>query len=229
MSSFDYAGHEPSRPISRATLAALVAAGLTIAVTAGALLAKAWPSRNDPDGLISIMVGKRTLVAPAQAFAFGLPEYGSVEQVDLALAWPGMGPAARVMKGPNGKSTEAPRAGQLLVSIGAADQSPDPSVRPALLYGRFLEPTVWTYPGDLLARRFRADSPYAGEELVILPPDGKLFAARCPIVDDGPGNRCVVAWRRRGLDIVLSFDRAILAEAATLREQFLTWFERSVR
>ena len=44
---------------------------------------------------------------------------------------------------------------------------------------RFLEPDGWSHPGGLIARAFQAGSPFEGQELYFVAPEGRVFAARC--------------------------------------------------
>jgi hypothetical protein len=223
------AGAAGDRP--RLSLAAIAAAALVVTVAAAGLAAPFLAAARKPAGPIAVLIGKTRLAIPAGDFAQPLAAGMPPASIELALAWPGMGTAIRTGRDGSGKPAAASRAGVVLISLRAADETPDPGMLPGLLYGRFLDATVWNYPGDLIARRFKETSPYAGEELVMIPPDGTRFWARCPIDSAGAeaDSSCLATFRRRGIDIAVSFDRAVIRDAAAIREQVLTYFERIVR
>jgi hypothetical protein len=219
------------RPVSLATIAAIGLAGLGVLIALFALVGGRISQSGMRQGLVEARIAKSRIVLPAAAFANGRGPTEQADHLDLALAWPGMAPAQRLVPGPEGAPIEAPRSSYILVSLRPAQPGPNPAAHATVLYGRFLEPTVWSYPNDLLARRFRADSPYAGEELVFLPPEGQQFLARCPIdiTAAEAESLCVMAIRRRDIDIVVAFHRALLSDAATLREQVLAFIDRAIR
>ncbi|TVR08358.1 MAG: hypothetical protein EA385_10280 [Salinarimonadaceae bacterium] len=66
------------------------------------------------------------------------------------------------------------------LTLTPADGALAPSERPRALYSRFLSGEASAAPGGLIRRRFRDGTPYEGEALLIAPPDGRAFSARCP-------------------------------------------------
>lgn len=226
-----YVSADQQRPASTslATRAAIALAGMAVLAAGAGFYLRGVATGPAPTGLRALEIGPRALVIGENHLVGDGRAGDGTNRIDLAFLWPGLGPPVRVHAGPDGRSAAAPLSATVLISLAPADDTTDPGLRPSLLHGRFLEATVWSYSGDLIARRFRAGSPYAGEELVFLPPDGRTFAARCPVDPSGAEPRCTALWRRRGIDISVNFDRALLMEAQNLREQVLTWFERSVR
>lgn len=122
-----------------------------------------------------------------------------VGMVRLRLGWPDLGPAQN--------------RNRLLVTLSPPDKVNEPATQLSV-YARFLTPTVWSNPGGLVVRGFRKGSPYEGDELYVSVPDGRGFAARCP-VNTGPApldELCRVTFRHRGLDVNIRFPRAVIAD-----------------
>ncbi|MCC5979999.1 MAG: hypothetical protein JJU21_18220 [Salinarimonas sp.] len=93
---------------------------------------------------------------------------------------------------------------QLIVALAAPDRAVAPADRPRLIYARFLSSDASTFGGNLVRRSFRTDTPYEGEVLLLAPPEGRSFAARCGKRNDGPvAPSCSAELRRNGLDIQL--------------------------
>ncbi len=109
---------------------------------------------------------------------------------------------------------------QLIVALSAPDPTVAPADRPRLIYARFLSGDASTFGGNLVRRSFRADTPYEGEVLLLAPPEGRSFAARCGIADDGPvAPSCSAELRRNGLDIQLQMAQSDVR----YWEQIVTW------
>jgi hypothetical protein len=127
-----------------------------------------------------------------------------VGMVRLRLAWPDLGPAH-----PQDKR-------RLLVTLSPPDKVNEPA-RQLATYARFLTPTVWSNPGGLVVRGFRKGSPFEGDEFYVSVPDGRGFAARCP-VDTGSNldEPCRVTFQHRGMDVNIRFPRTIIADWAVM-------------
>lgn len=93
-----------------------------------------------------------------------------------------------------------------------SDQSFPPSERVKMLYARFLSSEAAPAPGGLIRREFRSGTPYEGETLFLSPPEGRVFAARCPSAAhaDLP-TICYAEIRHAGLDIQIQLARRDLA------------------
>lgn len=131
-----------------------------------------------------------------------------VGMVRLRLDWPSLGPA----------QPQAPNRQRLLITLSPQDKVNEPQTQLSV-YARFLTPTVWSNPGGLVVRGFRKGSPYENDELYVSVPDGRGFAARCPL--DGIktdvtrpdlDEPCRVTFRHRGMDVNIRFPRAIIAD-----------------
>jgi hypothetical protein len=164
---------------------------------------------------IPVTVGSASfLIPPAYVRAGALPRPGTQERVDLALAFPGLEPAASTT------------TGAIYVALLREDGVIDPAERVNDIYGRFLEPDIWQNPGGLLLRRFSAESPYADEELFLSPPDGRAFTARCrkPQARDGAtrggdiGEACLWRFRIGGADAQVRFPPELLPQWEAMAE-----------
>lgn len=87
------------------------------------------------------------------------------------------------------------------LALTPADDALAPSERPRALYARFLSAEASAAPGGLIRRRFRDGTPYDGEALLVAPPDGRAFSARCPAAPSaGPEPVCFTELRYADID-----------------------------
>ena len=139
---------------------------------------------------------------------------GRLDQLDLAAFFPDFAPAGDVSD-VTGATDLAERFEKLVfVTVRPGDSNLDPAERPAKLYARFLEANEWSHPGGLVARAFQDGSPFEGQELYFVAPEGRDFAARCgrPDASRKTPNSCIYDFRLDGLDVELRFSAAILSE-----------------
>ncbi len=173
------------------------------ALAFGAALHASLP---DADAAVQIQparIGDVALSVPQNLIGPETDDAGRlVGMVRLRLDWPSLGPAP--LHGRN----------RLLVTLSPPDKVNEPATQLSV-YARFLTPTVWSNPGGLVVRGFRKGSPYEGDELYVSVPDGRGFAARCPL-DTGAGaaldELCRVTFRHRGVDVNIRFPRTIIAD-----------------
>jgi len=163
--------------------------------------------RAEPAGVAVFTVGqKRLTIERAMVRDPALRGGGAVNRLDLALIWPEF----------RGIGATPPSAGADLVFVAIEDVAQrtlaaneiDPVEQPIQLYSRFLDRDAWQNPGGLIMRRFRAGTPYEGEELYVAAPDERAFAARCPRYSqqDGlPEDLCLWQTRQNGLDVQVRF------------------------
>lgn len=195
----------PPPPLPRADGALLKAAAAvlfcTAAITAAALYGHRLVGEHSPQPQLA-RIGDVALVVPQELT--GPDDEDStrvVGMVRLRLDWPSLGPVT------------AHSRRKLLVTLSPPDKVNEPATQLSI-YARFLTPTVWSNPGGLVVRGFRKGSPYEGDEFYVSVPDGRGFAARCPL-DAGPvtlDEPCRVTFRHRGLDVNIRFPRAIIAD-----------------
>lgn len=102
-------------------------------------------------------------------------------------------------------------AAPIMLTLTPRDDGLDPQERPAKLYARFLTPETFRGPGGLVLRLFEDSSPYSSEELLVAPPDGRAFFARCPRPQLGaPGEGCLSMFRMGAIDVELRYPAAYL-------------------
>lgn len=151
-------------------------------------------------------VGDVALVIPKELSGPGEDGEASrlVGMVRLRLDWPGLGPAR-----PENRQ-------RLLVTLSPPDRVNEPA-RQLATYARFLTPTVWSNPGSLVVRGFRKGSPFENDEFYVSVPDGRGFAARCPLeAGAGLDEPCRITFQHRGMDVNIRFPRAIIADWAVM-------------
>ena len=197
--------NRPPPPLPRADGALLTAAGAVLfaAIAATALLF--YAPRLVPETSTEIQparIGDVTLAVPQDLTGTEAEESGQVVgMVRLRLDWPSFGPVT------------AHSRKKLLITLSPPDKVNEPATQLSV-YARFLTPTVWSNPGGLVVRGFRKGSPYDGDELYVSVPDGRGFAARCPL-DNGAAaldELCRVTFRHRGMDVNIRFPRTVIAD-----------------
>jgi hypothetical protein len=197
--------HREPPPPPRADKALLLWSGaILLAAVLGTALAY-WGIRiaPEPPGQTFIArVGSVVLSVP-RALSGPLPDDGQqvVGMVRLRLSWPELGPVSL-------------SARQIVhVTVTPADRINDPQTQLAMM-ARFLTPIAWSNAGGLVARTFATGSPFESDELYVSQPDGREFAARCPMPVNAAANEelCRTTLRHRGVDIALRFPREAIPE-----------------
>ena len=199
----------PAPPLPRADLALFKAATGILIVGALATVLAVWLTHRRAETASTLQparVGEVSLMIPRELT--GTEQGDSAERLvgmaRLRLAWPDLGPAH-----PQDKR-------RLLITLSPPDKVNEPA-RQLATYARFLTATVWSNPGGLVVRGFRKGSPFEGDEFYVSVPDGRGFAARCP-VDTGSNldEPCRVTFQHRGMDVNIRFPRAIIADWAVM-------------
>jgi hypothetical protein len=138
----------------------------------------------------------------------------TMNRLDLAAFFPDFTPAGEA--GDIDEKTDLYERFQKLVfiTVSLSDGTLEPADRPSRLYARFLEPDQWSHPGGLVASAFQAGSPFEGQELYFVAPEGRAFAARCGKPDQAQKtpNSCTYDFRMGDLDVELRFSAALLSE-----------------
>ena len=108
----------------------------------------------------------------------------------------------------------------VFIGLKPADPALDPDERTARLYQRFLDENSWSHPGGLVARAFVDGSPFEGDELFYVEPEGREFAARCRRPDPArqTPNTCIADFRLGDLDVELRFAASLLSQWSALKE-----------
>ncbi|OAS22616.1 hypothetical protein A5481_19510 [Methylobacterium platani] len=135
------------------------ALGLTGAVAA-------WLARPPaPAGPVVVStLTPRPLVLPAAWLVRPGATEATSDRIDLAIPWTEL--------------TGSVLPGQMRVTATRAPETAAP-LSPARRYARFLTAEAQPVPEGLMRRRFRAGTPFEGEDLYLAEGDGSRFAARC--------------------------------------------------
>jgi hypothetical protein len=200
----------------------LILSGLAplILLAVGLALWRFWPSPPPAEKLTFNLAGHRLRFAPDYVRTADPPD---PERVDLVALAPDFTPgAAHPRRLPAADETDAKNRNQIFLAIEpqANDDGRTAATSPAERYGPFLSAEAQVTRGGLLRRRFEDDSPFAGDDLYLAPPDGQEFFARCDrakIPSDGLPNTCVSEFRVENLSIVARFDPDWLGDWRRLR------------
>ncbi len=194
---------------------AIAATGVGIGIGVNRLLRSAEPAGEETVSgppVSFAMAGLRLAVPTGYFRGERPPAAGIGDRVDLIIHYPTMAPAGKPPRATADLAGQNPRE-LVFLAILRGDGILDPADRTQDLYGRFLERDTWQNPGGLLLRRFAPDSPYADEELFIAPPDGRVFAARCPKSNQRSNagiDSCIWRFRQAGADIQVRFSADLL-------------------
>ncbi len=180
---------------------------------AAALYVLFAPYFQDPEAppISSVKAGDETLRFKAAYLRTGAR--GAAGSLELAAFFPGFEPAGRFDDVTARTNLDA-RFDRIAFLTVKAAEGLDPSERPARLYERFLDGNAWSEPGGLTARTFAKGSPFEGDDLHFVPPEGRQFSARCRRPDPArktPGV-CVASFRLGGLDVDVRFSSVLLAD-----------------
>jgi hypothetical protein len=179
----------------------LTMSGLAAAVT---LVAIAWIDLRPRPQLepVETTVAGVALRVPAawlgpRSAATGAQEVGIMR---LRFAWPDLGPA----------SAESRDIVHVTVQPLDRDHGAD---RQMSVWSRFLTPTVWSHPGGLVIRGFKTGSPFERDELYMTAPDGREFAALCPLtLAAGREEPCRLTLRHGPFDLAVRLPREALSQ-----------------
>jgi hypothetical protein len=183
-----------------------------LAMLAG--LAYVWLTkkpRNEPDRAVSVEVGGETLTLSSQYWRASGHDGGAAE---IAAFFPDFKPAGGVADITARTDLHDRFDRSVFLTARAADPALDPAERTERLYDRFLVSTSWSHPGGLTAREFEDGSPFEGDELFYVQPEGRQFAARCRRPDPSrkTPNTCISVFRTGKLDIEMRFAADLLGD-----------------
>jgi hypothetical protein len=179
-----------------------------------ASLGYAWVgarSATHPERAVAVEVGGEALQL-SQSYWRASGRDGA--PAEIAAFFPDFKPAGGV--GDITARTDVSERFQRLVFLTPRPADPvlDPSDRTERLYERFLAATSWSHPGGLTAREFEDGSPFEGDELFYVQPEGRGFAARCRRPDPSrkTPNTCISVFRAGGLDVEMRFAASLLGD-----------------
>jgi hypothetical protein len=197
----------------RSWIVALAAAGALALVGAG-VLAYRWLAAPAPRFAVTTVGGERLTLASA----YLRPSRAGA--VELVAFFPGFTPAGGFADVAAATDLDDRFARLVFIGLKPADPALDPAERTARLYQRFLDENSWSHPGGLVARAFVDGSPFEGDELFYVAPEGRDFAARCRRPDPArkTPNTCIAEFRLGDLDVELRFAASLLSQWNALKE-----------
>ena len=183
-------------------------------VVLGAVLALGWIWAGRSTRVSAESPRQLTIGAERFEFPPGYLRESPDGGAQIAAALPDFTPAADVNDISARTNLDERFQRLVFLTLRPADPQLDPADRMDRLYQRFLSPTVFERPAGLAVRVFDHGSPFEGDELVFVPPEGRAFAARCRRPD--PLNKtpatCSALRRQSGLDIEVRFAASHLGE-----------------
>jgi hypothetical protein len=193
-----------------AIVSGVIGAAALVAVTY--LLWPTFTSRgaSDPERM-PVSIGGTLFNVPTQAIRMKVQRRsGPQERVDLDFGWPGLEPGGSPKRISADQVDSLPLGiDMMFVSIAAHGNALAPEERARTIYPRYLENVASPAADGLQQRAFRADTPYAGEDLMVgQQPD---FIARCSRDARTPGI-CMSDRRIEGADLAFRFPRSYLAD-----------------
>ncbi len=194
-------------------LAALALAG------AAAVALAPWFGAREPPRFLAVTLGAERLTLASAYLTANARRGGAADAVRLAAFFPDFSPAGDLSDVTAGADLAERFQRIVFVTLKPSDSSLDPAERPVRLYQRFLDENSWSHPGGLIARAFEDGSPFEGDELYYVAPEGREFAARCrrPDPERKTPNTCIYDFRLCDLDVEMRFSAALLAEWASLK------------
>ena len=203
--------------MSLSTGRAAAIAGIVLVVAAtGATTTLLLRSRlAAPADRVAAQIGTVAVVYPPAYARFGPGRSGGLlDRIEMAFTFPDLRAAGDAASALPADDSVGPATRQLVfVTLRREDELADPADRTEKIYARFLQSDVWQEEAGLVMRRFEAGSPYEREELHFVPPEGRVFAARCVRPTQPPSDlpsTCLSALRLDGLDIDIRFSPTLL-------------------
>jgi hypothetical protein len=205
---------KPVRPRSarrNPLIGSLVLLAAVVIIGAAYVTYVLWPRGEEPPlsldapSLPIIVAGVSFNIEPA---AIRMPlqrRPGTLERVDLAYLWPSLTPPDPALR-PNMDAPVDPNE-RLFVTIAAGGATLPLAERAQTIYPRYLMPEPIAGPDGLNVRRFRDDTPYKGEELVMQTDAPAHFLARCSRKGVTNSGICLLDRRIGNADITLRFPR----------------------
>ncbi len=181
----------------------------------------------DSNRPLQVIIGTANLAVPRALVPFAdMRRDGVSDHLDLAFTFPDFAPLQldrRVLAGASEKNVNAHA---LFLVLTPADAAVAPADRVVMLYTRFLGSDTTHEDYGLEMRHFELNSPYGGEDLYYAPPEGRAFAARCPVsnpaakaVETSLSESCIAEFRTKSLDVQMRFLPILLPQWRVMTEK----------
>lgn len=190
---------------SLALIGAVVAFILTSAPIAYMVWPQPAPVAADAPAL-PITIGGMTFNVPPAAIRVALQRRPGIQaRIDLAYSWPSLQPPDPTHTPASASPPDL--AERLFVTIAASDGTLSPEERFKVIYPRYTDPPESLGRDGLVVRRFRAATPYQGEELIYDPAAPERFLMRCSRAISSTPGMCLHERRIGGADATVRFPR----------------------
>jgi hypothetical protein len=221
MASFAHYHAAQRQPHKRRTghnpLAAPVLVFATVCVIAAVYVAYVlwprWPDAPVALGAPSLPISIAGVAFNIEPAAIRIPlqrRPGTLNRVDLAYLWPSLVPPDPAIKMVDGAPVDPNE--RMFVTIQVSDGTMPVSERVQTIYPRYLAPETTTGADGLTLRKFRDDTPYKGEDLILDAATPAQFLARCSRKGVTNSGTCLVERRVGGAEITLRFPRDWLSD-----------------
>jgi len=212
--------------------------GLLLAAAAGLIAYLLWPTwPGTPVALnapaIPMTIAGVLFDVPPAAIRVGVQRHsGPHERLDLVFLWPALTPPlpadATTAKPAIEAQEERPSAApappsandRLFVTIAALGNVLPPPERLRTIYPRYTEPQATAAPNGLAVVRFRAGSPYDGEDLIYTAETPERFFVRCTRDAGAVRGICMHDRALDTAEITLRFPRAWLDDWRNVADGF---------
>jgi hypothetical protein len=167
------------------------------------------PAQDAPT--LPITIGGVTFNVPPASIRIAVQRRpGAQERIDLAFVWPSLAPPPPAIKPAPGVTPEV--ADKVFVTVAAHGNTLSPAERLKVIYPRYIDEAPSTGGEGLATVKFRAESPYQGEDLFYEASTPERFSVRCTRpVKLTPGT-CLHERRIDGADLTVRFPRDWLAD-----------------
>jgi hypothetical protein len=134
------------------------------------------------------------------------------DEFELVAALPDFQPAAN-------RLAQVETSQIIVLSLRGKDPRLEPAEKPGRLYARFLREEEETVSDSLIARHFQAGSPYEGDVVIMTPPEGRLFWARCLLRKGDTAQICLSEIRSAEFDVTVRLSDSALAQWETITQR----------
>ena len=215
-----------SRQTARGRLALIFALVVALVVAGVAFVSyvlwPTWPRRTvalDAPTMPVTVAGVLFEIPPSAIRAAVQRYSGPHDRIDLAFAWPSLGPriSAETPAGPaagEDATAATPREldDRLFVTIAGLGSEMAPLDRLRSIYPHYVAATATAGPDGLAILPFRAGTPYDGEDLVYLGTDPAQFFARCTRSAGAVPGTCMAERMVNAADVTFRFPRNWLGD-----------------
>lgn len=207
------------RPARKLWTLPFAGAAVLMGAAAAYLLWPTWPDQPtaaDAPALPITIAGVLFEVPPGSVRETVQRHAGEHDRIDLAFAWPSLGPppaddkpaANTPLDAANAAAAAAaPENERLFVTVAALGSELPPLERLRTIYPRYVESQATAGPDGLAVLPFRAGTPYDGEDLVYVGANPEEFFALCTRTGRTVPGTCIHERTLNAAEITFRFPR----------------------